>query len=78
MQALAAQESADRADSKAQVADGKAVAAREIADQTARALALENRQRILEQEAFTSALKLYHERTLPQTGRIGNHAGTLT
>ena len=77
-QASAAQESAARADSKAQVADGKAEAAQEVADQTARALALENRQRILEQEAFTSALKLYHERTLPQTGRIGNHAGTLT
>lgn len=91
-QVAAAQSSADKAqaaageaDDKAVTADGKAGraqssadAAREVADETARALAVENRQRILEQEAFTSALKLYHERTLPQTGRIGNHAGTLT
>ena len=91
-QVAAAQSSADKAqaaageaDDKAQAAAGEAGqaqsaadAAREVADETARALARENQKRILENEAFASALGIYYDRTRPQTGRIGNHAGVLT
>lgn len=65
---LATTQTANAAAAAADAADEKAVAAREVADETARALAQENRQRILENEAFTAALNAYYEATRPQTG----------
>lgn len=74
---LAATKTATEAHATASSADRKAGEAREVADETARALARENHQRIKENEAFASAMSIYFEAIRPRTGAV-SRKGTLT
>ena len=75
--AESAGESAGQAQQSANTAQKSAEKAQETADETARNLAMANKQRIAENEAFTTALSTYYEATRPQTGTLSAN-GTLT